>query len=379
MVQNTNTINLKTAGFSIFNNPKNSVSNSLGYSVSGVGDIDKDGLDDVIVSAPVTDKINDIDASIYIIYGNGTSSNIDLSYPITPIARIYDTGPNNQWGHSVSGAGDFNGDGFPDVIIGAPDYNSYTGFIQIWYGSFTGLQYGFQFNGASTYNYYGQSVSGIGDVNKDGYDDVIVGAYKAGTTCGVLFCYNDFSGISYIIFGAQSSPHASFTGVDTDDQSGWSVSGAGDVNGDGYPDIIIGAPEANYKTAIGVGAAYIVYGSHTLHNMNLGSLNSTTGFTIYGAATGSLTGYSVSGAGDINGDGFADVIIGAPWINDKAGITYIIYGKSINTNINLAQFTEDKGIAIYGIDFEDFSGYSVSNIGDINRDGYDDLIVGTMI
>ncbi|MGB4191944.1 MAG: FG-GAP-like repeat-containing protein [Rickettsiales bacterium] len=381
MAQNTKNINLKTAGFSIFNNPKNSISNSLGYSVSGVGDVDKDGLDDVIVGAPVADKTNDIDASIYIIYGNGTSSNIDLSHPITPIARIYDTGSSNQWGYSISGAGDFNGDGFPDVVIGAPGVDNNAGYIEIWYGSSAGLIYGFNDYGY-TNSYFGYSVSGIGDIDNDGYDDIIVGAYNDNggypfLNCGTLY-YNCY-GYSWIYLGSKTNYKAfiSVEGIHYGDQSGWSVSGAGDVNGDGYPDIIIGAPSADYKTAAtDVGAAYVVYGNKTLHNINLSSLNSATGFAIYGGAAGSKTGYSVSGAGDVNGDGFADVIIGAPWINNKAGITYIIYGKSINTDINLTQLTENKGIAIYGIDFEDFSGYSVSNVGDINRDGYDDVIIG---
>ena len=152
---------------------------------------------------------------------------------------------------------------------------------------------------------------------------------------------------------------------------GNAVSGAGDVNGDGWDDFIIGAFPANSDT----GVTYVVFGSSSLSfTINLASLTPTQGVSISGAPTGSFSGYSVSG-GDINGDGFSDVVVGAPYANSNAGITYVVFGSSSLSSINLSSLGS-LGFQISGAISNGYIGLSVNSQYDINKDGYNDIILG---
>ena len=253
-------------------------------------------------------------------------------------------------GYSVSGAGDVNNDGYADLIVGA-HWNdaggTNAGRAYVYSGQTGALLY--TFTGAATDDLFGCSVSGAGDVNNDGYADVIVGAR-----------YNDAGGSdagrAYVYSGQTGAPLYTFTGAAGADLFGGSVSGAGDVNKDGYADLIVGA-YFNDAGGSDAGRAY-VYSGRT------GALLRT--FT--GAAAGDLFGGSVSGAGDVNDDGYADLIVGARH-NDAgssdAGRAYVYSGQS---GALLNTFTG----AAAGDEF----GCSVSGAGDVNKDGYADLIVG---
>ena len=378
-----------------------------GYSVSGAGDVNGDGFDDLIIGARDADPHGiDRAGESYVIFGQsgGFAASIDL-HTLTGSNGFVINGIDviDSSGRSVSSAGDVNGDGFDDLIIGAsggdPNGTSAAGESYVVFGqpsrfspaidlsSLDGTN-GFAINGIDSGDFSGTSVSGAGDVNGDGFGDLIIGA-SGGDPNG-----KSFAGESYVVFGQPSgfSPAIdlrrldgtngfAINGIDAGDNSGFSVSGAGDVNGDGFDDLIIGT------RAGPAGESYVVFGQPSEFSpaIDLSSLDGTNGFAINGIDAGDNSGRSVSGAGDVNGDGFDDLIIGAhggdPSGNSGAGESYVVFGQpsGFSPAIDLSSLDGTNGFAINGIDSFDYSGRSVSGAGDVNGDGFDDLIIGALI
>ncbi|MEH2286984.1 hypothetical protein [Nostoc sp.] len=290
----------------------------------------------------------------------------------------------------VSDAGDINGDGFDDLIIGARNADpngSYSGQSYIVFGSQKsfGAQFnvstlngtnGFAING-SYYSQLGRSISSAGDINGDGLDDVII--HAAG------------NGQSYVVFGSKESFGASFDASTLNGTSGFAinfdnseifVSNAGDINGDGLDDLIFGAPDADPNGIYNAGQSYVVFSSKKSFGaeFNISTLNGTNGFVIKGINPSDILGTSVSSAGDINGDGIDDLIIGAPGADPNgsySGQSYVVFGskESFGAQFNLSTLNGINGFAINGINSGNGSGLSVSSAGDINGDGLDDLII----
>ncbi len=244
---------------------------------------------------------------------------------------------------------------------------------------------GFKLSGSS----YGvQSVASAGDVNGDGYDDLILGAPSDGVG-------GANNGVSYVVFGKASGFAAdinlstlngangfALNGVALGNEAGWSVASAGDVNNDGYDDLIIGAPDAG-SVGVWQGASYVVFGKAAgfSASMNLSSLNGTNGFAIIGGKANDEGGWSVASAGDVNGDGYDDVIVGARSADpngDQSGASYVVFGKGsgFTSTLNISTLNGTNGFKLSGGAISDFSGFSVSSAGDINGDGFADLIVG---
>ena len=291
-----------------------------GISVSGAGDVNGDGLADMIIGAPGADiSGNQSAGEIYVVFGKADNVQVDLA----------DLG-------SVSGPG------------------------------------GFRIFGIDPFDNAGRSVSGAGDFYGDGLDDLIIGVAEAANEAGesyVIFGKTDTSSVGLVNLGTRG---VRINGVDVGDFSGRSVSGAGDINGDGLADIIIGAPGVNDG-----GASFVVFGRAGNSDIDLAELDNG-GFRIDGTDS-SRIGASVAGAGDVNGDGLDDLIVGSPFADSdgryNTGESYLVFGKSDHANVDLASLG-DGGVRIQGKDIQDRSGSSVSGSGDINGDGLADLIIG---
>jgi Ca2+-binding RTX toxin-like protein len=390
------------------------VRDQSGYSVSGAGDINGDGIDDLILGANLADPNGSASGQSYVVFGskNGFAADFNLSaldgsngFKINGIAA------GDRSGTSVSRAGDVNGDGVDDLIVGArgADSNgessgqSYVVFgkrggfsADIDLSSLNGTN-GFILNGVEAGDNSGVSVSDAGDINGDGIDDLIIGASDDPLGATPPNPNNPSPGQSYVVFGKRSGFSASLdladldgsngfkiNGISPDDGLGYAVSSAGDVNGDGFDDLVIGAYGADPNSQTFAGESYVVFGSGNGFgaSLNLADLDGSNGFKINGIATYDVSGSAISSAGDVNGDGFDDVLIGAPYASPdgkfKAGESYVVFGSGngFGASLNLADLDGSNGFKINGILAGDISGVAVSTAGDVNGDGFDDLVIG---
>lgn len=263
----------------------------------------------------------------------------------------FGTAEGDKLGSSVAIIGDVNGDGIADFAAGAPFDDSGgtdSGAVTVYSGA-TGASIK-KLKGAAAGDRFGTSIAAAGDVNNDGFPDLIVGAPRSNGN-------GSDSGRAYIYSGKNWSKLYTFTGEQAGDRFGTSVAGAGDVNGDGRPDLVIGAPYNDVKGSSS-GRAYVYSGKTgaVLKKIN-------------GSAAGDKMGAAVSGAGDVDGDGRADVIVGAPF-NDANGADA---GKALVLSCHGG--TWSTLFAVKG-DAGDLLGSVVAAAGDVNDDGFDDVVIG---
>lgn len=311
----------------------------LGYSVAGVGDINGDGKADFIVGAP---SIDHGPGYAYVYSGSDGT----LLFQLT-------TGSYDYLGESVAGAGDVNGDGQPDFICGAP-YGEPGGGNRGSAVVFSGVDGSVLYRIFSTTgsSLLGESVAGGKDVNGDGKADFIVGAPGAVNT-GL-----DRPGSAYVYSGADGILLHSITGAAIADQFGYSVAFFDDLNGDGKSEFGAGARWTDLNGFTQVGSAYVYSGAD--------------GTLIYkkdGSAEFDIFGYSMANAGDVNADGTPDFVVGSPFADpgglSSAGSAFVYSGTDGSLLRRLDGFASS-----------DWLGFSVAGAGDVNGDGFADIIAG---
>ncbi len=334
----------------------------FGYFVGTTGDVNGDGYSDVIVGAWLYDNGETDEGGAFVYHGSAaglTTGSGDWT--------AEGDQANARFGVSVGTAGDVNGDGYSDVIVGAHKYDSGEideGWAFVYHGSAVGLSATADWTaeGNQTLAHFGSSVGTVGDVNGDGYSDVVVGApeYDSGQTD---------EGRAFVFHGAATGLGATAGWTAESDQAGAlfgvSVGTAGDVNGDGYSDVIVGAWQYD-NGQTDEGRAFVYHGSAV-------GLSATPDWTAESDQAGALFGVSVGTAGDVNGDGYSDVIVGAYQYDNgesNEGRAFVYHGSSAGLTTGSANWTAESNQA--GARF----GYSVGTAGDVNGDGYSDVIVG---
>jgi len=325
----TSSIDLSTSGYSFIGEAS---SDMAGFSMSSAGDVDDDGLDDLLIGAYGNDDGGSSAGKVYLILGSslGSTSTIDLSAADYSFTGESST---NYAGFSVSSAGDVDNDGMGDILIGAYGNGSLGGQAYLILGGSLGSTSSidlsaadYDFYGADSYDYAGIDVSSAGDVDADGFDDILIGAN--GNDDG-----GNNAGSAHLILGGSrsvttsidlSTADYSFIGEGDNESAGRSVSGAGDVNADGFDDILIGA-HTNSDGGSSAGKGYLILGS------SLGSTTtvdlSAADYSFVGEAASDWAAFSVSSAGDVDDDGQDDVLIGAYGNDDggpAAGKVYLI-------------------------------------------------------
>jgi hypothetical protein len=342
-----------TADWSVESDQANA---QLGRAVGFAGDVNGDGHLDVFIGAPYFDNGQSNEGRVLVYYGapDGLSSEANWT-------KESDQADAN-FGAAVSAAGDVNGDGFDDLIIGAPNWdespNNDIGKVFVFHGSSSGLAASPTWTklGENAGDKFGGSVGSAGDVNNDVYSEILIGSQRfdnGQTDEGKVYSfYGSSSGLSNTADWSYESGY-------TEMLLGTSVSTAGDVNNDGYDDVVVGGQGLG-QYDVGMGLAF--YGSSS-------GLSSSPNRIYWGEQGGSKFGFAVSKAGDVNNDGYGDVVIGSfGYGNDSQGRTYVYHGSSTGLS-SVADWT------ITGTTSTSELGFSVGYAGDVNYDGYDDIIL----
>ncbi|MFN2370803.1 MAG: FG-GAP-like repeat-containing protein [Candidatus Krumholzibacteriia bacterium] len=340
-----------------------------GASVAAAGDVNGDGIDDLLVGAPYFDNGQVDEGALFLYLG------AHLGPGAVPLWWAESNQANALFGWSVASAGDVNGDGLADILVGAPRYArdaGSDGAVFLWHSALGGGPYGdpanatWQYHAGQTGSDLGASVASAGDVNGDGFADIIVGApnYDRGTTDeGAALVFHGSAA------GLPGDPDWLRDTGRADTEFGYSVASAGDFNGDGYSDVIVGAPHYDHPSDR-EGLVFVYVGSAN------GLQTDAPWWYAQSDQAGAQLGFSAATAGDLNGDGCADIVVGAPYYDGlftDEGLVLVWYG-STERPVAGTLANADWSV-VYEAPTANL-GWSVGTAGDVDADGYCDLVVG---
>jgi len=368
--------------------PSDPLADRAGEAVASAGDVNRDGLADVVIGAKGVNSSSFNFGAAYVVFGSTVhQGSVDLSGLGRSGFRIEGETAADFAGAAVGGAGDVNGDGFSDVVVGAGNAGvpgATPGSAYVVFGkadtssvslsTLAATGQGFEIEGAADADLAGFSVALVSDMTGDGRSEIVVGAPSVGSEAGA----------AYLVFGKASSAPVSLSALGAagfqmngsmNSQAGRAVAGLGDVNGDGRGDLAVGAPGASASN----GAAYVVFGRQSVSALTLESLTASEGYRLGTPPPGvEGVGESVAGLGDLSGDGRPDIAVGGTGDADPPGRTnggaaYAAFAPFPPRDVDLANL-DPMGFRIIGA-AQDFLGRRVAGAGDFNGNGSSDVLV----